>query len=319
MLISFVIPVYKVEKYLKECVDSILKQSFSDYEIILVDDGSPDNSGVICDEYAAKYDFISVIHKQNGGLSDARNAGIKQAQGDYILFVDSDDYIGEESLTAIAECVWSQSQIIDVVFLDAYKVFPDKKIIPLGDGYISNEINGKTKASVMKHLATLPKYPGSACTKLIRTDLIIQNNLFFERGLLSEDIDWTVNLLMKAKGFAYCTVKYYYYRQDRDGSITNTVGLKNIMDLLYIISKWASKNERQEYQKEINAFMAYEYMITLYNYGHLTKSEQEKVKDKVKDNRWLLKYGGSKRVRLISLFCKLFGVQTTSYMLKKIH
>ena len=93
MRFSVILPIYKVEKYLAECVDSILKQSFSDYEIILVDDGSPDTSGAICDEYAKKDARVRVIHKKNGGLSDARNAGFEIACGEYVVFIDSDDYV----------------------------------------------------------------------------------------------------------------------------------------------------------------------------------------------------------------------------------
>ncbi|KAF3371822.1 glycosyl transferase family 2, partial [Enterococcus faecium] len=90
--ISIIVPVYKVEKYLRKCVDSILAQTFTDFEVILVDDGSPDNSGKICDEYAEKDNRVRVIHKENGGLSSARNAGIDVARGKYLGFVDSDDY-----------------------------------------------------------------------------------------------------------------------------------------------------------------------------------------------------------------------------------
>lgn len=140
MLISIIIPVYNVERYVSICIISILEQSFQDYEIILVDDGSKDRSGSICDEYREKDSRISVIHKTNGGLSDARNAGLKQAKGEYVLFVDSDDYIGEDSLQSIAKCVESQTQRTDVMFLEAYKVFPDGQTVSLGDGYQSEYI-----------------------------------------------------------------------------------------------------------------------------------------------------------------------------------
>jgi glycosyltransferase involved in cell wall biosynthesis len=96
-LFSIIIPVYKVEKYLDECVQSVLSQSFTDYECILVDDGSPDNCPQICDEYAKKYEQIKIIHKENGGLSDARNVGILQASGEYIVFLDSDDYLADNN------------------------------------------------------------------------------------------------------------------------------------------------------------------------------------------------------------------------------
>lgn len=92
MTFSIIIPIYNVEKYLRQCIDSVLAENFLDCEIILVNDGSPDGCGEICDEYANKYSHIKVIHKHNGGLSDARNAGIKEAKGDYLIFLDSDDY-----------------------------------------------------------------------------------------------------------------------------------------------------------------------------------------------------------------------------------
>ena len=98
MLVSIVVPVYKVEKYINRCVESILKQTYKNFELILVDDGSPDMCPHICDEYAAKYDFIRVIHKKNGGLSDARNHGIEVAKGNYITFIDSDDYVSVDYL-----------------------------------------------------------------------------------------------------------------------------------------------------------------------------------------------------------------------------
>ena len=96
MKVSVIVPVYKVEKYLKKCIDSILNQTYRDLEVILVDDGSPDQCGTICDRYGREDSRVHVIHKENGGLSDARNTGVERASGEYILFVDSDDYIEPE-------------------------------------------------------------------------------------------------------------------------------------------------------------------------------------------------------------------------------
>ena len=93
--ISIIVPVYKVEKYLRHCVDSILAQTFTDFELLLIDDGSPDNSGAICDEYAEKDNRVRVFHKENGGVSSARNLGLDNARGTYIMFCDSDDYVAD--------------------------------------------------------------------------------------------------------------------------------------------------------------------------------------------------------------------------------
>ena len=105
MKVSIIIPVYKVEKYIRRCIDSVIEQDFDDYEIILVDDGSPDNCPQICDEYGLRYDNVRVIHKSNGGLSDARNIGINCAQGEYIIFIDSDDYVEKNHISSLYNAV----------------------------------------------------------------------------------------------------------------------------------------------------------------------------------------------------------------------
>ncbi|MGG0276186.1 glycosyltransferase [Bacillus rhizoplanae] len=318
--ISIIIPVYNVEKFLSQCIDSILGQSFYNYEIILVNDGSKDGSGEICEKYASNYDFIRVINKENGGLSDARNAGLRLANGNYILFVDSDDYIADDSLTDINK-VLDKNPNVDVVFLEAAKVFEDGSIIPMNDGYKKESIYKKSHEEVMRHISELTKFPGSACTKLIKRNLIIDNNLYFEKGLLSEDIDWVVQLLCIAEKYDYCESPYYFYRQNRKGSITNTVNINNVKSLLYIINKW-SKNGLDDcsvnnmYQRYLNAFMAYEYIVTLGNYGTLSKNDKKIVEKDLYAYSWLLSWSNNRKVRIIKICIDLFGVMFTSMLLR---
>ena len=125
--ISVIVPVYKVESYLPRCIDSILAQTFTDFELILVDDGSPDNCGVICDEYAARDNRIHVIHKENGGVSSARNAGIRLAGSDWITFVDSDDYLAENALDRAH--YWSEHDSADILCLDVLPTDGDGNVI----------------------------------------------------------------------------------------------------------------------------------------------------------------------------------------------
>ncbi len=316
MLISIIVPVYNVEHYIRECIASILNQDFDDYEIILVDDGSKDDSGKICDEYAEKYENISVIHKANGGLSDARNAGLRVSVGEYILFVDSDDYIGNNSLKAIVDCLQKDGRQIDVMFLEAMKFFPDGKQYPMGDGYIADRINGCSKTEVMSHLAQLPKFPGSACTKLLRRKLLEQNNLYFENGLFSEDIEWTIRLLKVTQVFAYCDVMYYFYRQSRAGSITNTANIKNVESILSTIEKWSSVDLSIPYQKEINSFLAYEYIVVLFNYANLNKREKHGVYERIKNLRWITQFGISKKESLVKCSVPLLVIRGTALLLK---
>ena len=320
-VISIIVPVYNTSKYLGQCIDSIVCQYQYDFEIILVNDGSTDNSGQICNFYADKYNFIKVIHKDNGGLSDARNIGIQQAVGDYILFVDSDDYIYKEGFIEINKTL-KENPNVDVIFLDAVKVYDDGKIIPLGDGYKKKYIYNKTQEEVLEHIANLPKFPGSACTKLVKRKLIEDNKLYFQKNLLSEDIDWTVRLLLSAKTFNYCENNFYFYRQNREGSITNTVSMKHLYSLLYIIKKWSldiSNNEpTNKYQKYINSFMAYEYVILLYLYGKMSKPDREKVIDAIKSYSWLLKASKIKKVKIVNLLYSIFGPEISSNILVKL-
>lgn len=319
MLISFIIPVYNVEKYLNECVDSILSQDFKDYEIILVDDGSTDSSGRICDEYAKNHSNISTIHKENGGASDSRNVGLKKASGQYILFIDSDDYIESGSIKKIAEYVGRFSYPIDIMFLEASKVFPDGTVRSLGDGYQSSLINGQSKDTVMNSLASLPKYPGSPCTKLIRREFIVENDLYFTKGIIAEDIDWTIDLIIRANSFAYCNTPYYYYRQNRAGSVTNTAGSKGIECILFIINKWATKDNKRKYQNVINAFLAYEYMISLLYYGKCGKETQKKFISELKKYSWILKYGKTGKIKLVRISKALFGINLTAFLLNIVY
>lgn len=315
MLISFVIPVYNVEQYLQECVDSILNQSVSDYEILLVDDGSTDGSGALCDGYASREPRIRVIHKPNGGLSDARNRGLEAARGEYVLFVDSDDFIGEGSLEALAASLAQSESRPDVTFLEAVKRYPDGREEPLGDGYEGAWILNQDKERVMAHLSRLPKFPGSACTKLVRRELLIAEKLFFQKDLLSEDLDWTVRLLLAAETFSYCGTPYYYYRQGRDGSITNTAGRRSVESLLQILERWGSREERP-FWREVNAFMAYEYVVLLFNFAALDASDRKQLGDRVGKLRWLLAYGTGRKTKLVGLAVRGLGVNATARLLR---
>ena len=317
--ISIIIPVYNVGKYLEQCVESILSQAFSDYEVILVDDGSTDNSGSICDLYSGKYVQVLTIHKENGGLSDARNVGLQHATGEFILFVDADDYIFSDSLAAINISI-EETPDVDVVFLEAVKVFEDGSTISLGDGYQKDSIKEKTHEEVIAHISKLPKFPGSACTKLIRRSLINEHSIFFKKGLLAEDIDWTVRLLLAARKYNYCQNDYYYYRQNREGSITNTVNINKLYSLIYIIKKWSRKMHQEppisELQKYINAFMAYEYLVLLNAYSGLNREAKKMVEADVKAYSWLLSENEIKKVKIARFLNGVLGLEAASAFLR---
>ena len=161
--VTVVIPVYNVEKYLKKCVDSVITQNFNDFEIILVDDGSTDNSGVLCDDYASKYEFISVIHQENKGLGGARNTGIEAANGEYILFLDSDDFLAPDCLKIC--CEKAEQYNCDMVAFKQQAIFEDGN-----SGVIYNCSLPENKLSKDDAVKSF-MFACSACNRLYKTKM----------------------------------------------------------------------------------------------------------------------------------------------------
>ncbi len=216
---SVILPVYNVEAYLKRCVRSILEQSFTDYEIILVDDGSKDSSGSLCDALAAENGCIRVIHKENGGLSSARNAGIQAAAGRYIWFVDSDDWVERDSLQILYAASCREEP--DLVKFNAIRVTDAQKAL------ISNAKPGVyDRESIQKVLQkqafySAGQYVLSACMHIYKREFISCCGLEFvsERLVGSEDYLFNLEAIVKAKKICVIADTLYYYEL-RQGSLT---------------------------------------------------------------------------------------------------
>lgn len=223
-LISIIVPVYNVEKYLNHCVDSILNQSLKDFELILVDDGSPDNCGKLCLDYAEKDSRIIIIHKMNGGLSDARNIGIKVASGDWIAFVDSDDYVDKDYLLLLYNAAVQNNA--DLSVCDFTPIYEDGTIIE-GWGNLP-DVTLKDQADMIRmidsHWKIVP-----AWNKLYKVTLF--ENLEFAKGKLHEDEFFIHRVLAKCDRVSIISDTLYYYLQ-RNGSITSSKTMKNKLDVL---------------------------------------------------------------------------------------
>lgn len=211
--ISVIVPVYNVEKYLEECLESIQKQTYKNLEIIIIDDGSTDNSGRICDEYAKKDDRIKVIHQLNQGLSEARNVGIQNATGRYIGFVDSDDYIDIDMYNMLITNM--KREDADISCCSSLKVYKNKiKINKKNNCYGCINSEKAIKLLCEGHFIRVSVY-----TKLYKREIF--ENIRFPKGKKSEDIYVSYKLLDLADKIVYTSIQKYYYRQ-RIGSITNS-------------------------------------------------------------------------------------------------
>lgn len=226
---SIIIPVYDVERYLSECIESILNQSFTDYEIILIDDGSTDNSLEICRYYEKKDERIKALTKPNAGLSHTRNLGLDFAKGEYIFFLDSDDHL-EKQGTCLGEIhVHLSESGADIFMFDLVRFNVDENDkYCLCDNFLREKL---VFIDGIEEVFNNNKYTTSACNKIIKKSLIDSKGLRFLEGVLSEDISWCAELLKYSFSMQYTNMEIYFYRQNRSGSIMTEISKKHIMDI----------------------------------------------------------------------------------------
>lgn len=223
-MFSIIVPVYKVENYLDKCVQSLINQTYPNIEIILVDDGSPDKCPQMCDAYAAQDPRIKVIHKPNGGLSDARNAGIETAKGEYLLFVDSDDYIVLDTCEKLLPFTQLNCDIIigDGIAEGAYKHLCHGNVAP------GKVCSGK---EYLKVAVQSGKMPMPAWLYAYKRAFMYENTLYFKKGILHEDEQFTPRAFLRADRVVESGVQFYHYLI-REGSITMQKDLRrNARDL----------------------------------------------------------------------------------------
>ncbi len=310
MKFSIIIPVYKVEQYLHQCVDSVLVQTFHDYEIILVDDGSPDKCPAVCDEYAAKDNRVKVIHKTNGGLSDARNTGLDIAQGEYVTFLDSDDWWDD------SEALAKVNSAIELTGADAI-IIGMKKYFTEDNRTCDIRIPAKCDMPILSHVQVLKKYMkknnlvACACDKIIRRNIIESDHMRFVKGQYSEDIEWCCKLLIKDIRIDVIEEAFYVYRQQVSTSITANIGIKNINSILDVISRYAHKDA----YLPLLHFLANQYVLLITNFMRLSKNERKPLEDKIKSFWWLMEYNWYPYVKSVSRI-KIFGFDVTRLMLR---
>ncbi len=232
--ISFIVPVYNVERYVERCIESLLHQGLSldEYEIIIVDDGSTDQSGRICDDLASGHPAIRVIHQNNKGLSEARNAGLRIAEGKYIQFVDSDDYLLENVVPSLIDEMASKD--LDVLRFQVRQVYenraPSSALFVFSPAEMQNEMAG---------VRYLQDYMGYACYVwqfVFRSSFLLNNALWFMPGIIFEDTEWTPKALSLAER-VFSTNRLVYNYLEREGSITQGSCEKTTQGQMFLVKE----------------------------------------------------------------------------------
>ncbi|MDQ6469956.1 glycosyltransferase family A protein [Flavobacterium sp. LHD-80] len=315
LLFSIIIPVYNVEDYVSQCLDSILCQSFSDFELILVNDGSTDSSLKICEEYKQKFPQIILISKENGGLSDARNTGLKTAKGEYIIFTDSDDYWqGKQILEDLNHLISKTNP--DIIIHEESRFFAENDVhCKYNQRFIKNKI-GKFEDEVL-NLVYHDLYVASAWDKVIKRAILIENQLFFPVGRKSEDVEWCGKLMHYIKTFSIYSKSFYVYRQARQGSITTTTSAKHIEDVYEMVKDGINspKTESEILNKALENYWACNYVVILKDFYVLSSETQNQIWHDLVSWKYLLKKGRNIKVDKVMKFYKFLSFKTLIFFL----
>jgi len=256
-IISIIVPVYNTESYLHRCIDSILTQTFIDFECILVNDGSHDNCPTICNEYAEKDVRVLVIHQKNGGSSDARNTGLCKAKGEWIGFVDSDDWIEPDMFEKMY--VKAISENCDMVWCDYYMGYLH------GSKYIKAQIENLEKTDIIKKIFA-GQLHGSVCNKLIKKNISLCNSIYFPSANFMEDFVFIIQNLYYAEKIGYVSNALYHYEFNPNSITNNKTGIRVeewCKNLYFIIEFMKNKYNRNiikmepELSSNINAYKLY--------------------------------------------------------------
>ena len=250
-LISVIVPIYKVEEYLDRCVESLVNQTYKNLEIILVDDGSPDGCPHKCEDWARKDSRIKVIHKENGGLSDARNAGMNIATGEFISFIDSDDYIASDFIATLLAAMEKENS--DIVECSVVKFYEDGKFEKYSDNLAVT--TSQTESALSGLIAENP-FHQHVWNKLYKVDCL--KGILFPVGKLNEDEFWTYQVFGRAKKVSKINKTMYYYFQRSDSIMGENYSIRRLDAL-------EGKANRQKYIEKAYPALALQAKTDLFN------------------------------------------------------
>lgn len=321
MFFSVIVPVYNVEKYLSQCVDSILNQSFSDFELILVDDGSTDNSPKMCDEYADKDKRVKVIHKENGGAAASRNFGTDASMGKYIVYIDSDDYVDDnEFLNKLY--TKANEKDYDIICYKFKKYFESNGQFSECAFSCPDIERYSSLFDKINYMVSCDAFYCAPWAKCFKASAVKDNNIKFENGIIGEDQEWYYHLLLSVNSITFIDEAFIVYRQ-RNNSVTSSWKMKNLTDCIYVVKKWKDYFEHSDdmdeaYKKALLNSVAKLYCNLLIGYVKFNDKDKKKYYGELKKMAPILKNCLNPRVNTFYKIYKIGGFSLLMLGLKII-
>lgn len=309
-LISIIVPVYNVEKYIVEALDSITIMNLENIEIILVDDGSKDNSGEICDNYANRYDYISAYHVKNGGVSSARNIGISYANGKYIVFFDPDDIMNSDIILKIENYF---AEDVDMITFMYEKINENGKKYEWNYQCIENKKYEKYEF-INKYYRNFRTIPCFAWQSIYKTDIILKNKILFPMGIsIAEDADFYMQYIKKISGkVLFKNEPLIKYRINRSGSATTCVKKKTVKDAMKIYEKYSDVEENPVIsEKFVNLYKDIIFLIAKVD----SKEERKLLSKEINMN--IINRTKEIRFNLFKICCYVIGKANAIEILRK--
>ena len=322
MKFSVIVPVYKAEGYLEQCVESVLQQTYTDFELILVDDGSPDRCPEMCDELAEKDSRIKVLHKENGGASSARNAGLDIASGEYIMFLDSDDYWNDRgALSKLNFSIVPLNPDVAVFGCTDIDERSGKKDVSRSD-YDMTVMKSGDKDRILHYFLAEGKLPGAAYVFATRRDLIERLKIRFKEGITAEDYDWVLSIFLNASNFAAIDDPFYTYRKRQEGSVTTSSQLNIINGISYTLDKWIVESEKissSVVRRDVLNYLAHIYTTGVIMIARLSSENKKIAIESLKTYKNILKTSYWKKTKAVRFSLAIFGYRITAYMTNKAY
>lgn len=305
ILFSIIVPVYNVEEYLNQCIDSILMQSFSNFELILVNDGSTDSSLALCSEYKNRDERIQLLDKKNGGAADSRNYGLSKSRGQYVIFVDGDDFwSGDFVLNEMALLI--KNNDVDIIIHEESRYFSTKNIKCKYNQNKLKQKSGNFENDVLD-LIYYHLYASSPWDKIIKRSILIDNDLFFPLNLKYEDMEWCANLLNHVNTYCIYPKSFYMYRQLRVGSEVYSMNEQAVLDIYVSVKKGLIQieNNKETLQLAMKNYWSFYYVVILMHFDKLSSNNKKVLIKELSSWKNLIAPGRNVTVDKVNLFYKI--------------